>query len=186
VFYTGNLCQISQVDEREGVGHLHLLRAGDLHLSGSAMKEQRITEPSILFSPKPQSHRLQPVHATGVELVCASIDLGSGLHNPFVRALPALLVIPFTEAPGLVNRIEWLFEEADRDLCGRSAALELLTEYLLILLLRYGMDDAESSGCILSGLGDERLSRAITAMHENPKKVWTLQSLAEIANGILA
>lgn len=181
VFYAGKLCQISQFDEVEGVGHLHLLRAGELGVSGNTSGERIISTPSVIFSPKPQTHRLTPIHAAGVDLVCASIDLGSGLHNPFVQALPSLLVIPIADAPELVTRIEWLFGEADANACGRDAVLELLTEYILILLLRHGMDDAQTSGCILTGLGDERLSRAITAIHEFPEKTWTLESLAAIA-----
>lgn len=181
VFYAGNLCQVSQFDKQDDVGYLHLLRAGELKVAGDGFRERLIKEPSIVFSPKPQSHRLAPVHASGVDMVCASIDLGNGLHNPFVAALPSLMVIPFTEAPDLVTRIEWLFEEANKNECGRSAVLELLTEYLLILLLRYGMDSAQTSGCILTGLGDEKLSRAINAMHDSPEKPWTIESLADIA-----
>lgn len=181
VFYAGTLCQVSQFDGEDGTGHLHLLRAGKLQISGKEIKDQLISEPSIIFSPKPQAHKLAPIHAAGADLVCASIDLGSGLHNPFVRALPALLIIPFADAPDLVTRINWLFEEANSDACGRNAALELLTEYVLILLLRHGMDRVDSSGCILTGLGDDRLARAITAIHEHPEKNWTLESLAQLA-----
>ena len=182
VFYTGSMCQISHFDESDGVGHLHLLRGGTLHIGGKTFKERLIKEPSILFSPKPQSHTLAPTHASGADMVCATIDLGSGSHNPFVHALPDLMVIPFSDAPDLVSRIEWLFEEADGDACGRSTALELLTEYVLILLLRYGMNHTETSGCILTGLSDERLARAINAIHESPEEPWTLETLAETAN----
>lgn len=175
------MCQVSQFDGADGLGHLHLLRAGQLRISGKNIKERLITEPSVIFSPQPQAHRLSPIHADGAELVCASIDLGSGLHNPFVQALPSLLVTPFAESPDLVTRINWLFEEANSDACGRGAALELLTEYVLILLLRHGMEHSDSSSCILTGLGDERLARAITAIHEQPDKNWTLETLAQMA-----
>lgn len=181
VFYAGNLCEISNFEKEEGLGHLHLLRAGELRISGRFTEDRLINQPSIVFSPNSQSHRLIPSHAEGVDLICASVDLGSGLHNPFVQALPSLLIIPFTNAPGLVSKIEWLFEEAVGEQCGRSAVMDLLTEYILILLLRHGMDDVQTSGCILTGLGDERLSRAITAIHERPEKPWTLDSLAQVA-----
>lgn len=182
VFYAGNLCQMSRFDEADGVGHLHLLRAGELQLSGDNIDTRRVSVPSILFSPKPNAHSLAPLHAAGVDLVCATIDLGSGLRNPFVEALPALMVVPFDEAPTLADRIGWLFDEAADQQCGRSAALELLTEYVLILLLRHGMDTMNISGCILTGLADERLSRAITAIHEHPEQAWTLETLAAQAN----
>lgn len=181
VFYAGNLCQITRFDEADGAGHLHLLRAGELLVSGKCIDEQRISKPSVVFSPKPHPHTLTPVHAAGVDLVCATIDLGSGLHNPFIEALPPLLVVPVSDAPALADRIEWLFEEAGGNHCGRGAVLDLLTEYVLILLLRHGMDMMNISGCILGGLADDRLARAITAIHERPEYPWTLEALAEIA-----
>ena len=167
--------------DTEGFGHLHLLRSGELLISDGTDGPRRITEPSVIFSPRPQAHSLAPVHAAGVDLVCATVDLGSGVRNPFIDALPALIVVPIVEAPLLAERIEWLFDEAASQQCGREAALNALTEYVLILLLRHGMDSMNISGCILAGLADERLSRAISAIHEHPEQPWTLESLAGIA-----
>ncbi len=181
VFYAGTLCQVSSMDTADGLGHLHLLRSGELLVSGEAVGQRRIDEPCVIFSPRPQAHTLAPVHAAGVDLVCATVDLGSGVRNPFVEALPPLIVVPIAEAPLLAERIEWLFEEAAGEQCGREAALNALTEYILILLLRHGMDAMGTSGCILTGLADERLSRAISAIHEQPEQAWTLESLAQIA-----
>lgn len=182
VFYAGTLCQVTQFDGTDGLGHLHLLRAGTLQISGKDFKELLITEPSVIFSPKPQAHKLTPVHAAGADLVCASIDLENGINNSFAQTLPSLFVIPFVEAPDLATKVEWLFEEANNDACGRGAALELLTEYVLILLLRHAMDHIDSPRCILKGLGDDRLALAITAIHEQPENNWTLESLAQLAN----
>ena len=177
----GNRCQVSNFDESDGVGHLHLLREGKLRISGPGFADRSLTEASVIFSPAPQSHRLTPVHASGVELVCASVDLGSELKNPFISALPPIMVVAKSDAPELFSRIEWLFEEADSNACGRDAALELLMEYMLILLLRHVMDNSEVATCILTSLGDERLARAITAIHEHPEKAWTLETLAQQA-----
>jgi len=181
LFHVGNRCQVSNFDETDGVGHLHLLHEGKLRISGPDIEDRSLSEASVIFSPKPQSHRLTPVHASGVELVCASVDLGSELKNPFITALPPLIVVAKSEAPELFSRIEWLFQEADGNECGREAALELLMEYMLILLLRHVMDSSQIATCILTSLGDERLARAITAIHEHPEKPWTLESLAQQA-----
>jgi len=181
LFHVGNRCQLSNFDETDGVGHLHLLRDGKLLVSGPGFADRSLSEPSVIFSPKPQSHRLTPVHSSGVELVCASVDLGSELKNPFISAMPTLLVVGKSDAPELFTRIEWLFEEADGNACGREVALELLMEYMLILLLRHVMDNSKIATCVLTSLGDERLSRAITAMHEHPEKPWTLDLLAQQA-----
>lgn len=182
VFHVGTMCQVATFDEADGVGHLHLLRAGKLRITGDDIDDQTVSEEAVVFSPRPQSHRLTPVHTSGIDLVCASVDLGHELQNPFVSALPPLMVIPLSDAPQLFTRIEWLFHEAEHPSCGSETALELLMEYVLILLLRYVMDISHTSRCILSGLGDERLAKAITAIHKHPEKAWTLESLAAEAS----
>lgn len=181
LFHVGNRCQVSNFDASDGVGHLHLLRSGELVVSGPTIDERHISEASVLFSPNPTDHRLTPVHASGADLVCASVDLGNEIKNPFISAMPPLLIITQSEAPGLFTKLDWLFEEAQSDACGRDAAVELLMEYMLILLLRHVMDSGNVKSCVLTGLGDERLSRVITAIHENPEKPWTLELLAKEA-----
>lgn len=182
VFHVGKTCQLSSFEEADGVGHIHLLRSGQLRVSGKDLEERVLSEATVIFSPKPQSHRLSPVHASGVDLVCASVDMGNELQNPFITALPPLMIIPLSEVPQLFSRIEWLFIEAEGQACGRDAALDSLIEYILVLLMRHAMDANHTSSCILSGLSDERLARAITAIHEHPEKPWTLESLAAQAS----
>jgi len=120
VFYVGTMCQMSSFDEADGVGHLHLLRSGKIKINGPDIEERVVSEAAVIFSPKPQSHTLIPVHASGVDLVCASVDLGSDMRNPFVTALPSQVIIPLSEEPDLYARIEWLFIEADSQSCGRN------------------------------------------------------------------
>ncbi len=182
VFHMGNTCQAVTFAESEGVGHLHLLRSGKLTINTKGEIDRVLSEPTVIFSPKPQFHRLTPLHASGVEMACASIELGKDKQNPFVAALPPLMVIAKSDAPDLFTKIEWLFEEADQNHCGSDAAVEILMEYVLILLMRFVMDMTHGTQCILNGLGDERLARAITAIHEQPENPWTLDSLAEQAN----
>jgi len=62
VFDAGTLCQLSTMGESDGFGHLHLLRAGELLVTRGGADQQRITEPSVIFSPRPQAHSLAPMH----------------------------------------------------------------------------------------------------------------------------
>lgn len=187
VFFTGSLCETSVFDASDEVGHLHVLRAGKLRIQKASGSVQLIDQPSLLLHPRPMSHRLIPVplsdstNNTTADLVCATIDLGTGLNNPLVEALPDSLLVALSDMPKLTPVLNLLFEESDQSNSGQKAALDRLTEYLLILLLRHTINTGSVSVGILAGLTDARLHRAIKAMHEQPGHAWTLDELAETA-----
>lgn len=182
VFYSGNLCQISTFEAESHVGHVHLMRRGRMSVIDRHGRSSRVEEPSLLFFPRSSAHRLVPDDAEGgVDLVCASVDLGDEARGALVSAMPELLVLPLNASSHLTPALNLLFQEAFDEQCGRQAALDLLMEYLLILLLRHLLDSASVTTGILAALADPRLSKAVTAMHERPDQGWTLESLAETA-----
>ena len=181
VFYTGNLCS-STPEYGDSVGHLHVLQAGQIDLASDQEATRTISEPSLLFYPRPHRHRLITVDERGADLICALLDLGTGVSNPLVMSLPDCLVVRLDTLPALSPTLALLFEEAWTEHYGRQAVLDRLTEYLLILLLRHLIDTRELSSGILAGLGDARLQSAIAAMHQYPDRPWTLETLAEQSN----
>jgi AraC-like DNA-binding protein len=74
-----------------------------------------------------------------------------------------------------------LFTEAFSENPGRQAALDHLTEYALVLLLRAAMKNHLLQGGILLGLADPRLAKAIAAIHHQPAHPWSLDALAQQA-----
>lgn len=181
VFYSGNLCQISTFEAEAHVGHVHLLRRGTMSVIDRHGRTSRVEEPSLLFFPQSSAHRLVPDGADGVDLVCASVDLGDEARGALISAMPEVLVIPLNQSSSLSPALDLLFQEAFDEKCGRQAALDLLMEYLLILLLRHLLDSSSVTTGILAALGDPRLSKAVTSMHDRPGHAWTLESLAETA-----
>ena len=182
VFYSGRLCGYSDFDTSPGIGHLHLLRQGSVSVRGTGSKVIQVIQPSVIFYPRPQQHRFQVSHQDGAELVCAEIDFGAGTGNPLVCGLPELMIIPLSEIAGLQSLLDLLFGEAFADNCGRQAAVNRLTEYFLVLLLRHAINTNLINMGIFAGLSDARLARAITAMHEKPDYPWSLELLAQEAN----
>lgn len=181
VFYSGNLWQISAFEAEAHVGHVHLMRRGTMSVIDRHGRASRVEEPSLLFFPQSSAHRLVPDSADGVDLVCASVDLGDEARGALISAMPEVLVIPLNQSSSLSPALDLLFQEAFDEKCGRQAALDLLMEYLLILLLRHLLDISSVTTGILAALGDPRLSKAVTSMHDRPGHAWTLESLAETA-----
>jgi len=90
---------------------------------------------------------------------------------PFSRSsnlYPVSMHIPLRSSGGMGRGVELLFEEAFGDSPGRQPAVDRLAEYVLILLLRDVMGRELIQSGTLRGLSDERLSKALMAMHEQP------------------
>lgn len=181
VFYSGNLCGLSSFSG-EGVeeGHLHLLESGRLDVYDHNGKKIEVTEPSVLFFPRPANHRLMAEEHDNAQVVCASINYGTGCKNPLANALPALVVIRLADAPTLQFATELLFKESVNEASGKSAMMDRLTEVFVIQLFRYVMDNDIVQQGMLSGLSHPQLSKAVVAIHQNPEKNWSLEELAEL------
>ncbi len=181
VFYSGRLCGVSSDHESETAGHLHVLRAGRLRVERTPGKPLIIAEPSALFYPRPCRHRFRASERDGAEIVCASIEFGAATRNPLLCTLPELVVVPLRSMPELGPAVELLFAEAFGRQPGRQAAVDRLSEYFLVLLLRTAIQQQLIRGGIISGLADARLARATAAIHNRPEHAWTLDDLAHEA-----
>lgn len=182
VFYTGNLCGLSSFSpDGTEEGHLHLLESGSLTVMDQKGKKVRLSEPSVLFFPRPAQHRLMASEEDNAQVVCATVKYGTGTKNPLANALPSLLVIKLAEATPLCVTTDLLFKEAFGDSNGRLAMMDRLTEVFIIHLLRFAMDTGIVEAGLLSGLTHPQLSKAIMAMHAAPENNWPLETLAELS-----
>lgn len=181
VFYSGALCGWHDFDASEGVGHVHILRSGRLSARCPGQPDMLVTQPALLFYPRPCTHQLVVDNDQAADVVCASIDFGASGGNPLLLGLPDAVMIPLDSAPSLAPTLQLVFGEAFDARCGRQAALDRLTEYLMIQVLRHAMAERLVDAGALAGLADSRLSRAITAMHERPGESWSLEALARAA-----
>ena len=178
VIHSGTLCGAADFDGSAGVGHLYLVRRGPVGLTDSQGRRSVVTDPSVLFMPRPGAHRLEGGDEPGADVVCASIDFGAGDENPLLRGLPALLSVPLAQLPGLDLAQQLLFSEAQASRCGHGAVVDRLTEVLVIQLLRHAMAHSLVDGGVMAGLADTRLAKAISALHAHPAQAWSLDSMA--------
>jgi AraC-like DNA-binding protein len=177
-FFTGNLCEATQFTDG---GHLHLLKGGVLKVTLTGHKDIDLSEPTLLFFPRGQAHRFISDPDRGADLVCATVNLGGEQGNPIGQGLPGLIVLPLASHPALAPVCDLLVAEAFSEGGGRQAALDRLFDYLLILIVRHVVGSGVVTGGVLAGLADPRLAKALTAVHEAPKKPWSLEDLADVA-----
>lgn len=179
MFHSGPLCGINDFDAN-GYGQLHLVRRGPLQVRHDG-HERAVTEPSLLFYPRPMTHRFVSDAATGADMACANLAFGGGGNDPVSRALPAFVCLPLAELRGASPVLDLLFEEAFTRRCGRQAVVDRLFEVVLVLVLRHLLDSGHITAGPLAGLGHAQLAKALTAVHERPAQAWTLDTMAAVA-----
>lgn len=188
LFHSGALCGVTHFDAHPGRGFLHVLRRGEMvvtHRPRSGVRRRLlVSEPSLLFYPRPLAHDFHNAPVEGSDFACASLEFDGGASHPLARALPALVVLPLQAVPGLEQSLALLFAETDEVRCGHRLLADRLFEVVLLQLLRWLIDhpqQAELPAGLLTGLGDPRLARALVALHEAPGQAWSLQRMAQQA-----
>lgn len=105
-----------------------------------------------------------------------------GQANPLVNALPRKLELLVDEDEQVELLTKMLISEAAAARCGSDGALSRLCEVLIIHILRREIALGSAAPGLISGLSDQRLSKAIVAMHNEPGKSWSNQELAEVSH----
>jgi AraC-like DNA-binding protein len=185
LFHAGPLCGVTHFDAQPGRGFLHVMRNGEMevrHASDTGLVRQvQVREPSLVFYPRPLAHDFHNAPAEGADFVCATLDFEAG--HPLVQALPPLVLLPLSQVPPVAATLGLLFGEAEQVRCGQRLLAERLFEVLLLQLLRWMLDQPESPLPVglMRGLSEPGLARALTALHAEPGRAWTLADMAERA-----
>ncbi|MFD9366215.1 AraC family transcriptional regulator [Streptomyces sp. NPDC060020] len=188
LFHTGPLCGVTSFAAQPGRGFLHVLRRGEMGVThqgvGGRLERLRIDRPSLLFYPRPLEHSFHNAPTEDSDFACATLDFDGGQAHPLVRTLPPVVVLPLDAVDTLGPALDLLFAEIDNVRCGSRVLADRLFEVVLIQLYRWMLGHADElalpSG-LLTGLSDERLARALMAIHETPGGPWTLAAMAQEA-----
>lgn len=179
VFFSDVLCDRFESVSDASKGHIHWLKSGEVEVSSEGRAIGIISGPGVIFSPKGAAHTLIP--KPQAEIVCAEFEFGQRFRNPLTLLEPSIILISISEAPEIELVHKLLIEEAFSNRCGKSFGVNQLLQYFVLVVFRYLIRTKSIPFGITKALGDERLLRAITSMHSEPHKTWTLEALAEIA-----
>lgn len=182
LFHAGPLCGVTQFDAQPGRGFLHVMRRGEMEVRHAAatglVQRVQVTEPSLVFYPRPLAHDFHNAPAEGADFICATLDFDAG--HPLVQALPPLVLLPLARVQGISATLGLLFSEAEQVRCGQRLLADRLFEVLLLQLLRWMLDqpDAPLPLGLMRGLSEPALARALTAVHAEPGRAWSLAAMA--------
>lgn len=117
-------------------------------------------------------------------LVCGNFQLDRSIEHPFINELPEIIHIPDTEKKEFLwlNQIcDLVVLEAGNDHPGSNIIVNKLGEILFIHSLRAYIQKNSAKKGFLAALRDERISKALKAMHHAPERDWQLVALAQVA-----
>ncbi|NQZ91808.1 MAG: AraC family transcriptional regulator [Moritella sp.] len=181
VFFTGNLCGISNFNQEANKGHLHLLQSGEITIIDEQGFAHVINEPTVMFFPTQHAHRVIASEDNPPKLVCANIIYNENTANPIADALPRLLCFKLSENAALMKTAQWLFAEAFNENSGRLPMINSLTDIFIIYVLRHVIDNNIMQHGLLAGLAHPQVSKVLLAIHDAPERQWGLEEMAALA-----
>ena len=117
-------------------------------------------------------------------LICGHFEFDRNIEHPFVHELPEIIHITDTER----KELSWLesitnlvIQEAGNENSGSNIIVNKLGEVLFIYALKAFIRKNSSKKGFLAAIQDERISKALRAIHNYPEKDWQLYSLSQIA-----
>jgi AraC-like DNA-binding protein len=120
-----------------------------------------------------------------VKLLCGWLTCDAMNFHPLKAALPALLHARTAQAADddwLKATVRQIVVEAERPRTGSRSRLERLTEITFIELLRHEIAAAPPGATgWLAALADRPLGRCLAAIHDEPKRGWTVPALGGLA-----
>ncbi|MDA0705893.1 MAG: AraC family transcriptional regulator [Proteobacteria bacterium] len=117
-------------------------------------------------------------------LLCGYCRFDSIENDVLLRALPDYVLMRRDELeqwPWLSRTLEHLSAEYMSGAPGSELTVNKLTEVLLVQLLRADFGRRSDVG-IVAALEDKRIARALTAIHADPGRHWTIEGAAKVAS----
>ncbi len=186
---------------------LHYVERGVCWIRTEGMEPVRLMQGDVALVPLGASHvladaprrRAQPLadvmeaqariaedEPVNARVICAAREIHGDLTaaHPLLEALPPLIHIPqdiIRRCPNLSPCLTLLLSELGREAPGRSAAVRLVLEAILVYVIRNWLETQPTDRGWVGALRDPGLARALSVMHASPEEGWTVDALAHEA-----
>jgi AraC-like DNA-binding protein len=166
-------------------GDIVLLPHGDTHVLATEIGMRKSPEMSMYR--RPDDGRLPSRISVGTQdgapghFVCGFLGCDSRPYNPLLTALPRVIRVS-DHASGALGAYFRAALAESKGRMGGECMLGRISELMFVDVVRRYLETLpESRTNWLSGLRDPYVGRALTALHEDPARDWTLEALAQVA-----
>ncbi len=169
-----------------GPGDVVMFPHGDKHLLTSTPGLRQSPDLALFRRPEgeplPFSLSLTGEGRESAHVVCGFLGCDARPFNPLLEALPRVIHLAGTPDGALATFVQFAAQESRAERAGRESVLSRLSEMLFIDVVRRHIEslDPEQRGW-LAGLREPAVGRALTALHREPSRPWTLDVLAREA-----
>ena len=173
-------------------GDIAVIPRGDPHVVSSAPGMR--AQPNFDIHRRPDDANALPFALrTGgdgpgdAQLICGFFTCDARPFNPLLDSLPRFIRFGRDASRRshsvLEQFIRFATEETSKNRAGRQIVLNRLSELLFVEVIRWRMDQMpnDGGGGWLTGLRDPLVGRALTLLHQEPARAWTLEELASHA-----
>lgn len=159
-------------------GHAHVLSSTPGMRSKPDLALYRRPDESHL----PFSLSLGAADTESTHIVCGYLGCDARPYNPLLMALPNAIHVRDAAASPLRAYVQLALAESKQSRIGGECVLGRLSELLFVEVVRRYAESLDATRTDwLSGLRDPSIGVAITALHREPQRDWTVQSLAREA-----
>jgi AraC family transcriptional regulator, alkane utilization regulator len=192
-FVTEGRCKVRLSDggqtHEASAGHLILIPQDDRHLLGSDLAIAPLEGDTMFGADGPgDGDIVQLRHGGGgttTRFVCGYLACSRSVCRPLLEALPRVLIIPIGDGPASTMLRELLrvgVRESSALRPGAGSLLAKLSELMFVEALRRYVENLPPQGMgWLAGLRDAQVGRALSLLHGEPGKAWTVDELAREA-----
>jgi AraC-like DNA-binding protein len=170
------------------------LQDGDLVLLPQGVEHRLASQPDVVGNSlescqvtKLGDNVCEVVHegtGTASTLFCGSMALGANALNPLIGLMPPIIrgCDVASNDPVVSPLLAAMTAEASQPQMGSATVLSRLADVLVARLIRCWVNCSGSSTIgWLAAIRDPHIGRALTAMHREPGRDWTLETLAGVA-----
>lgn len=176
----GRVNGVLNVTRDPGTALVHLLPEGGVELVRPNAPLLVVAAPSLLVCPEPLTYRLRSIGPESPRILCASFELGGIIGDSNPLGFEQTLMFEMGSMPHLRLAIDLILRELDTPVPAREKSLSALFEYMLVQLVRYGLQQRMINRGSLAGLLDPKIGRALKFMHSQPEKEWDVAHLAKL------
>ena len=118
-------------------------------------------------------------------VICGMVEFESSGMNPVLQMLPPVILVRSEDhdtSAELHALARLMIAEYEAGAAGRQGVLDRLAEVMFVLVLRHHIQRAQELKGFLAALKDERIARALKALHRAPGENWRVETLAREAH----
>jgi AraC-like DNA-binding protein len=178
--YTTRLQDAAALDLKAQSAYVCVVTQGELHIEHADGTRTAGTGDLLLLPRGPRGMQLSAAHGPSELVVCCFWFDADSLRD-MLFAMPALIQLtPAQTSDWLERVIQFLLLEANDSQPGSALMISRLIDLVVIRTLRTWVHHGNVSSW-LGGLADPRISRALKAIHDDPRHAPTLDELASLA-----